>query len=241
MVWTPAQLGALLDAAEGDRLYSLFHLIAHRGLRRGEAIGLAWTDVDLDAGQLTVRRQRVQVGWDVIEDGPKSTAGGRTIALDRGTVDALRAHRRAQLVDRMAWGAPPGSTPAWCSPGRTGRRCTPSSPTGSTGSPSAAGLPPMRLHDLRHGAASDAGRRRRLKVVPGDARALNGRLHRRHLHQRLHGGGGRRRRGHSRPVPARAPSAHTRITHRPRTPAGQGQSLVRRWGGWGSNPRPDGL
>ena len=127
MVWTPAQLGALLDAAEGDRLYSLFHLIAHRGLRRGEAIGLAWTDVDLDAGQLTVRRQRVQVGWDVIEGDPKSTAGGRTIALDRGTVDALRAHRRAQLEDRMAWGAPPGSTPAWCSPGRTGRRCTPSS------------------------------------------------------------------------------------------------------------------
>ena len=121
----PAQLGALLDAAEGDRLYSLFHLIAHRGLRRGEAIGLAWTDVDLDAGQLTVRRQRVQVGWDVIEGDPKSTAGGRTIALDRGTVNALRAHRRAQLEDRMAWAS------AWVdsghSPGRTGRRCTPSS------------------------------------------------------------------------------------------------------------------
>lgn len=42
MVWRPEQLGAFLDAAAGDRLYALYHLVAYRGLRRGEAAGLAW-------------------------------------------------------------------------------------------------------------------------------------------------------------------------------------------------------
>lgn len=48
MVWTPAQFGTFLDAAESDRLYVLFHLVGTRGLRRGEAVGQNWTDVDLD-------------------------------------------------------------------------------------------------------------------------------------------------------------------------------------------------
>ena len=54
MVWTPGQLGAFLDVAEHDGLYALFHLTAHRGLRRGESCGLAWTDVELEAARLTV-------------------------------------------------------------------------------------------------------------------------------------------------------------------------------------------
>jgi integrase len=47
MVWTPAQLGTFLDHAVGDRLYALDHLVAHRGLRRGEACGVRWQDIDL--------------------------------------------------------------------------------------------------------------------------------------------------------------------------------------------------
>ncbi len=104
MVWTPAQLGAFLDHASDHRLYGLYHLIAHRGLRRGEAAGLRWEDVDLDAGHITIRRQRVQLGWAVIEGDPKSEAGGRTIALDAGTVSALRTHRCQQREERLAWG-----------------------------------------------------------------------------------------------------------------------------------------
>ncbi|HEX6404448.1 MAG TPA: hypothetical protein VF003_15000 [Pseudonocardiaceae bacterium] len=55
--------------------------------------------------QLAVRRQLVQLGWEVIEDAPKSEAGGRTIALDAGSVAVLRTHRRAQLVERLEWGS----------------------------------------------------------------------------------------------------------------------------------------
>jgi integrase len=154
MCWTPAQLGAFLDAAAGDRLYALFHLIAHRGLRRGEACGLGWADVDLDAGRVTVRRQLVQLGWEVYEDAPKSDAGDRTIALDAGTVAALRTHRRAQVAERLAWG------PAWQDSGKVftredGTPLHPATVTERFHALAAAGkLPPVRLHDLRHGAAS---------------------------------------------------------------------------------------
>ncbi|MEN3271225.1 MAG: hypothetical protein V7646_8119 [Pseudonocardia sp.] len=154
MVWTPAQLGAFLDAAAVDRQYALFHLVAHRGLRRGEACGLAWSDVDLNAGHLTVRTQLVQLGWDVYEDDPKSDAGGRTIALDAGTVGALRAHRRRQLEERMVWGS------AWQDTGKVftredGSQLHPATVTDRFHAlHAAADLPPIRLHDLRHGAAS---------------------------------------------------------------------------------------
>lgn len=49
MVWTPQQFGAFLDAAEGDRLYAIFHLMGTRGLRRGEAVGQDWHEIDRPA------------------------------------------------------------------------------------------------------------------------------------------------------------------------------------------------
>ena len=154
MVWTPAQLGRFLDAARDDRLYALWHLIAHRGLRRGESCGVEWSDVDLAGGVLDVHRQLVVVGWEVIERAPKSDAGHRTIALDAGTVTALREHRKRQLADRMAWGS------AWVESGKVfaredGSALHPASVTDRFHDlVTAAGLPPIRLHDLRHGAAS---------------------------------------------------------------------------------------
>ena len=154
MVWTPAQLGLFLDAAHNDRLYAMWHLIAHRGLRRGEACGVEWQDVDFGAGSVAVRRQLVQLGWDVIESKPKSEAGERTVALDAGTVAALQAHRKRQMADRLAWG------PAWVETGKVfvrenGESLHPARVTDRFHAiVEAAGLPPIRLHDLRHGAAS---------------------------------------------------------------------------------------
>ena len=43
-MWLPSQTGAFLDHAEAHRLYAMLHLIAFRGLRRGEAVGLRWTE-----------------------------------------------------------------------------------------------------------------------------------------------------------------------------------------------------
>ncbi len=61
-VWTPAQIGAFLDSIADDRLHALFHLIAFRDLRRGEAVGLPWINVDLQHGQVVRRRDRAAQG-----------------------------------------------------------------------------------------------------------------------------------------------------------------------------------
>lgn len=154
MVWTPEHTGLFLDHVAEDRLYALFHLIAFRGLRRGEACGQRWTDTRLDAGLITVAKQLVVNGWEVYEDDPKTDAGARTIALDSDTVQALKRHRTQQDKDREEWGS------AWVETGRVFTR-----ENGELLHPANVtwrfielyeeiGLPPIRLHDLRHGAAT---------------------------------------------------------------------------------------
>lgn len=49
-VWTPALLAEFLSSIAGHPLFAAYHLIAMRGLRRGEACGLMWDDLDLDEG-----------------------------------------------------------------------------------------------------------------------------------------------------------------------------------------------
>ncbi len=154
MVWTPEQTGAFLDAVAGERLYPLFHLIAYRGLRRGEACGLRWADTDLDAGEVAILTQLVQNGWGVEEDSPKTEASDGTVTLDRETVAVLRAWRKTQLAERLAWGE------AWADTGRVftredGQDLHPARATVVfEHAACAAGLPPIRLHDLRHSAAT---------------------------------------------------------------------------------------
>jgi integrase len=104
-VWTAEQTAAFLACVRGHRLYALFHLVALRGLRRGEAAGLAWTDLDLQAETLAVSSQLQQLGGRMVTAPPKSDAGRRVIALDATTVAALRAHRVRQQAERETAGA----------------------------------------------------------------------------------------------------------------------------------------
>lgn len=154
MVWTPEHTGLFLDHVAVDRLYALFHLVAFRGLRRGEACGQRWTDTNLDAGLLTVAKQLVVNGWEVYEDDPKTDAGARTIALDSDTVQALTRHRAQQDKDRKEWES------AWVETGRVftrenGELLHPANVTRRfIELHEELGLPPIRLHDLRHGVAT---------------------------------------------------------------------------------------
>ncbi|MFG2863138.1 tyrosine-type recombinase/integrase [Streptomyces sioyaensis] len=154
MVWTPEHTGLFLDHVAEDRLYALWHLIVFRGLRRGEACGQRWTDTHLDDGRITVAKQLVVHGWEVYEDGPKTDAGARTIALDSDTVRALKRHRIQQDADREEWGS------AWVETGRVftkenGEMLHPANVTRRfIELCEEIGLPPIRLHDLRHGAAT---------------------------------------------------------------------------------------
>ncbi|WP_161634182.1 tyrosine-type recombinase/integrase [Nocardiopsis potens] len=154
MVWTPEQTGAFLDHIVGDPMEALFQLLAYRGPRRGEACGLSWSDIDLDQRTAQIRRQLLLVDGKRVWADLKTVYSQRTLALDEVTVEALRRHR-AQQAD---WKAEAGE--AWQENGLVF--------TTKLGAPlhpgwvldrfraltAQAGLPPVRVHDLRHGAAT---------------------------------------------------------------------------------------
>jgi integrase len=153
-VWTAAQTAQFLRQVRGHRLYALFHLTALRGLRRGEAAGLKWDDLDLDAGTLTVTGQLQQLGGRMAAVPPKSDAGRRVIALDKTTITGLREHRARQQAERVTAGT------RWTQTGyvfttKTGKPFGPDRMTRLFRTlVAASGLPPVTLHGLRHGAAT---------------------------------------------------------------------------------------
>jgi integrase len=156
MVWTPEQAGQFLDYAEGHDivLYPMYALMLHRGLRRGEAVGLRDFDLDLDLGTAVISQQITTDGYLPITRKVKSEAGDRTVTFDQITTAITRTH----LARRARWQLVSG--PAWI---RTGLVYV--QPDGSAWHPDTvtkrfddlvekSGLPPIRLHDLRHCAAT---------------------------------------------------------------------------------------
>jgi integrase len=154
MVWTPAQISAFLAYAKRHRLFALYRLIALRGLRRGEAVGLRWSEVNFAASTIGVNWQITQLGWTPVQGKPKTDASDRIVALDAETITVLKAHRKRQKAERLAAGQ------AWVDSGfvftdELGRPLHPQHVTDQFyWLAYQAGLPPVRLHDLRHGAAS---------------------------------------------------------------------------------------
>lgn len=153
---TAPEARRLLDATRDDELGALWTLLVATGLRQGEALGLAWPDVDLAAGTLTVRRALGR-GWDgrLALAAPKSERSRRTIALPRIARDALDRQKVRQDAARATVGS------AWQdrdglvftdAVGRplVGRHVTPVLRTALA----RAGLPAIRCHDLRHTAAT---------------------------------------------------------------------------------------
>lgn len=176
MPWEPLELAAFLDHAATDRLGILFEVLAMTGLRRGEALGLRWDDLNLDPDgpRITVRRQIVQgattactwcqqphaVAWRE----PKTAAGERIVDIGRQTAGALLGHRLVQDAERAQWGSayvehglvfaredgqPIYPTTVTHRFGQLAAQTTVTGPDGAT-----QPLRPVKLHDLRHGAAS---------------------------------------------------------------------------------------
>ncbi len=153
--WKLAELREFLDRVRADRLYPLWHLLASTGMRRGEALGLTWRDLDAEAGRLAVVRAWVAtVGGETSLQAPKTARGRRQLALDRDTVEVLVAWRRCQLKERLALGAAyDDGDRIFCR--ADGRPYDPGYiSSGFRAAVKAAGLPTIRLHDLRHTHAS---------------------------------------------------------------------------------------
>lgn len=153
--FTAAEARAVLAAAEGTRGAARWSVALALGLRQGEALGLAWSDVDLDAATLTVRQalQRVQ-GQGLVLVPPKSRAGRRTIAVPAQLVAALRAHRTAQVAERLHAGEMwEDRGLVFCQP--NGRPVDPRADWGAWKALlRTAGVRDARLHDARHTAAT---------------------------------------------------------------------------------------
>jgi integrase len=151
-VWTATQTAEFLQQSSGHRLYAVFHLIALRGLRRGEAAGLKWCDVDLDGGTIYIERQIQQYDGQVVQTPLKTNSSRRAVALDSITAGVLRRHRVLQRAEARALGRAPGG---YVFTNEHGEPATPDYLTRRFAELLAAtDLPPIRLHDLRHVAAS---------------------------------------------------------------------------------------
>jgi integrase len=153
--WPRELLARFIRETRTDPLHSAWLLLSTTGVRRGEALGLGWEAVDLERGVISIRRSLVDVttvatGSEPVYSDPKTARGRRTITLDKGTVEALRQHRARQLQDRLLLGS------AWPDHGLVfvdalGRPLHPDRFARRFRHVVAQlGLPPIRVHDLRH-------------------------------------------------------------------------------------------
>lgn len=102
--WYAEQLRAFLDFASDDRLHALWMLAMTSGMRRGELLGLRWSDLDLDGARLRVRQTRVAYGRLHVTKEPKTTRSRREIPLSPIAVETLRAHGTRQKREKLAAG-----------------------------------------------------------------------------------------------------------------------------------------
>jgi integrase len=152
--FTAAEARQYLRAARLHRHGPLFELALRTGLRQGELLGLRWTDLDLAAGHLTVRRTLARTPGGATFQDVKTHRSARRISIPGECVTALRWYRRRQDIDRHAAG------PSWRDLGLVFTR--------STGGPldaayvhrthhllcDLADIRRIRFHDLRHSAAT---------------------------------------------------------------------------------------
>jgi integrase len=155
-IWTADELARFLAVTVDHELGTLFRLLAATGVRRSEALALSWDHIDFDAGRVRiVNAVADDRGNQRVLKAPKTNSGRRTVPLDPGTVIALRALRNRQVAHRLAVGA------SWQDDSEAVF-------TNETGQPikrdrasrtfhrlvRSIDIPTIRLHDLRHTAAS---------------------------------------------------------------------------------------
>ena len=136
---TADQLSAFFREARDSGVYELYYLDLATGLRRGELLGLKWTDVDFDHGVLKIQRAISRQNGRVEEAPLKTKNAYRTLPLSADAIDVLKAQKNK--IGGSEWVFP--------------------SPTGGPMSPDSvlhmlqrvlkrAGLPRIRFHDMRH-------------------------------------------------------------------------------------------
>jgi integrase len=148
---TVAQRNALLREVAGTPLCGLWHFYSRLGFRRGEGLGLLWSNINWDAGTVSITQQYAELNGRIIKSAPKTKRSERTIPIPLNLLDILRKHREWQR-ERAA------AIPGWedndlIFPDDLGRPRHPSSVLYTFKQlVKRLGLPPMTIHHLRHTA-----------------------------------------------------------------------------------------
>ena len=144
------QAKAFLETVRGDRFEAAFVVALHCGLREGEILGLKWSDVDLDAGILQVRRTLSEALAGQLFEPPKN-GKGRSVKLTARAVEALRNHLTRQIEEIESLGDRYRDQ-GLVFPSRVGTPMNAKNLTARSFKPllKKAGLPDIRFHDLRH-------------------------------------------------------------------------------------------
>ncbi len=106
LTWTREELTAFLDFVKGERDFALWWVAAYTGMRRGELLGLRWSDVKWELSSISVQQQ---LGLDVDDDGERDLVpvkirnGRRAIGVFADTMRVLREHRATQEFERRSW------------------------------------------------------------------------------------------------------------------------------------------
>ena len=150
-----SQLNHLLSSLKNEWFGPAVHLAAYTGMRRGELVGLRWSDIDLDRGTISVRRSMVRIGGQgFVETEPKTAKGRRLISITDAAILMLKKLRANEAERRLTAG------PAWQENDLvfTSALGAPVDPDTLSHAFSDAikdlGLPKVRLHDLRHSHAT---------------------------------------------------------------------------------------
>ena len=145
--WTAQELADFLKAARTQRLYPALHLAAFTGMRRGEVVGLMWSDLDKATKRLSISRTLQNVAGNPVEFAVKTRTSRRCVDIDDNTIRALARWRRRLYHDGLPHGADD-----WMFLNTSGRFLNPESVTQLFNRivKRTPGLPHVRLHDLRH-------------------------------------------------------------------------------------------
>ena len=138
------QLQAFLTEAKATGVYEMYYIELATGLRRGELLGLKWSDIDCDNGVITVRRQVARVNGQIVETPLKTKNSYRAVSISPQAVEVLKA-QKAKTNDTYVFPSPNGGPISPDSVNNMLKRVL-----------ERAGIPKVRFHDLRHTFATIA-------------------------------------------------------------------------------------
>ena len=138
------QLQAFLEEARSTGVYEMYYIELATGLRRGELLGLKWSDIDWKNGIIKVRRQVARVNGEIVEAPLKTKNSYRAVTISQHAIEVLK-QQKAKTNDQYVFPSPNGGPISPDSVNNMLKRVL-----------ERTGIPKVRFHDLRHTFATIA-------------------------------------------------------------------------------------